>query len=74
MYKRQVAQDGIRTAIGLRNIAMKKSPAVTMDERPVRPPSATPAEDSTKVVTVEVPQIAPVVVAIASADVYKRQL
>lgn len=56
-------------ATGERNIAMKKNSAVNIEERPVRPPSATPAEDSTKVVTVEVPQTAPVVVAIASASI-----
>ena len=33
------------------------------------PPAATPAEDSTNVVTVEVPSIAPVQVAIASASI-----
>ena len=49
--------------------AMKKNSAVNIEESPVRPPSATPAEDSTKVVTVEVPQTAPVVVAIASASI-----
>ena len=38
----------------MRNIA-----AQATEVRPVRPPSATPAEDSTKVVTVEVPQTAP---------------
>ena len=39
-----------------------------MEARPVRPPSATPAEDSTNVVTVEVPQTAPQQVAMASAS------
>lgn len=34
--------------------------------KPVRPPSATPAEDSTNVVVVDVPKIAPADVAIAS--------
>ena len=38
-----------------------------MADMPVRPPSATPEADSTKVVTVEVPQTAPTVVAMASA-------
>ena len=50
-------------------MAMKKSAAVTIEDRPVLPPSATPEEDSTNVVTVDVPQIAPVVVAIASASI-----
>ena len=39
-----------------------------MADMPVRPPSATPEADSTKVVTVEVPQTAPAVVAMASAS------
>ena len=47
---------------------MKNSAAVAMEARPVRPPSATPAEDSTNVVTVEVPQTAPQQVATASAS------
>ena len=38
---------------------MKNSAAVAIEARPVRPPSATPAEDSTKVVTVDVPQTEP---------------
>ena len=63
-----MAAVGMREAMGLRNMAMKKSAAVAMAARPVLPPSATPAEDSTNVVTVEVPQIAPVVVAMASAS------
>ena len=41
---------------------------VTMLVRPVLPPSATPAEDSTKVVIVEVPRHAPTVVPIESAS------
>ena len=55
-------------ATGARNIAMKNRAAVTIEDRPVRPPSATPAEDSTNVVTVDVPQIAPQQVAMASAS------
>ena len=55
------------SATGLKNIAMKNNAAVTIAERPVLPPSATPDEASTNVVTVDVPQIAPVVVATASA-------
>ena len=47
---------------------MKNSAAVAMEARPVRPPSATPEEDSTNVVTVEVPQTAPQQVAMASAS------
>ena len=48
---------------------MKKNTAVDTAARPVRPPSATPAEDSTKVVTVEVPHTAPTVVATASENI-----
>ena len=49
-------------------MAIKNSAPVTMEDKPVLPPSATPAEDSTKVVTVEVPHTAPQVVATASAS------
>ena len=45
---------------------MKRRPVVKA-VRPVFPPSATPALDSTKLVTVEVPRHAPTVVPIASA-------
>ena len=62
-----VAHVGIRNAIGERNIATKKQIATIRDVRPVLPPSATPADDSTNVVTVEVPQTAPTTVAVASA-------
>ena len=55
-------------ATGARNIATKNRAAVTIEARPVRPPSATPAEDSTNVVTVDVPQTAPQQVAMASAS------
>ena len=61
-----VAQEGTKAAIGLRNIAIANRIATTKDVKPVLPPSATPAEDSTNVVTVEVPKIAPVQVAIES--------
>ena len=53
---------------------MKNITAVAMEARPVRPPSATPAEDSTKVVTVEVPQTAPAQVAQASASIARSML
>ena len=46
-----------------------EEPAVTSEENPVLPPAATPEEDSTNVVTVEVPKTAPVQVAIASASI-----
>ena len=45
----------------------RKSKAVVKAVRPVFPPAATPAEDSTNVVVVEVPRTAPEEVAIASA-------
>ena len=61
-----VAQEGISAAMGLKNIAIMKRTPTTKAVRPVLPPSATPAEDSTKVVTVEVPQMAPVQVAMES--------
>ena len=44
----------------------KNLQAVANEESPVLPPAETPAPDSTKVVTVEVPNIAPVQVATAS--------
>ena len=62
-----VAADGMSCAMGERNIATKKQIATTMETSPVLPPSPIPAEDSTNVVTVEVPQIAPTQVATASA-------
>ena len=52
---------------------MKNSAAVTIEVRPVRPPSATPEEDSTKVVTVEVPQTAPQHVASGAGAVERAQ-
>ena len=45
-----------------------KQIAVTKAVKPVFPPAATPDEDSTKVVTVEVPPMEPTQVAIASAS------
>lgn len=68
MSEAAVAQLGMSAAMGARNIAMKNIAAVKTEERPVLPPSAMPAEDSTKVVTVEVPQTAPKHVAAASAN------
>ncbi len=61
-----VANEGIARKIGDRNSETRKSSAVTMPVRPVRPPSATPEADSTKVVVVEVPSTAPAEVASAS--------
>ena len=56
--------------MGDRNIATIKQRPVISAVKPVLPPAATPAEDSTNVVTVEVPNIAPVVVATASASMH----
>lgn len=61
-----VANDGIVTNKGEKITATKNNNPVTTAVRPVRPPSATPADDSTNVVVVDVPRIAPADVAIAS--------
>ena len=53
---------------------MKKNAAVDIADRPVRPPSATPEEASTKVVTVEVPMTEPQQVAIASDSMARLTL
>ena len=63
-----VAAVGTRPRNGEATIATRNSTPVVKEVRPVRPPSETPAEDSTKVVTVEVPRTAPQAVAIASAS------
>ena len=62
-----VANDGIAVNTGAKNIESKNKNAVVIEVRPVLPPSATPADDSTTVVVVDVPNTAPAVVAIASA-------
>ena len=62
-----VAKDGMAMKIGANSMEIRNSTAVTTAVRPVLPPSATPAEDSTNVVVVEVPRIAPAEVATASA-------
>ena len=61
-----VAKAGMARKIGAKSSEMKKRNAVVSAVRPVRPPSATPEADSTKVVTVEVPKIAPKEVAMES--------
>ena len=61
-----VAKDGIARKIGDNSSDNPKRMAATREVSPVRPPSATPEALSTKVVTVEVPHIAPTVVPIAS--------
>src|SRR5690625_3974059 len=53
---------------GEKNSANKKSPPVTTEANPVRPPTPTPAVDSTKDVVVDVPNTAPATVAVESAN------
>ena len=62
-----VANDGIARKIGERNSDNPKRIADVIAVRPVLPPSVTPDALSTNVVTVVVPNTAPVVVATASA-------
>ena len=61
-----VADAGIIENTGKKKAAITKHAAVARAVRPVLPPSATPDDDSTKVVTVLVPTKAPIVVPIAS--------
>ena len=61
-----VANEGIATNIGASNVERRKSTAVVIAVRPVLPPALTPEADSTKVVIVDVPKMAPAVVAMAS--------
>ena len=63
-----VAKPGIAVKIGAKKMEIRNKSPVTTDDNPVRPPAATPAEDSTYVVVVEVPMIAPAEVAIASVE------
>ena len=58
-----VANDGIVINNGERTTETRNNKPVTAAVKPVRPPSATPAEDSTNVVVVDVPKIAPADVA-----------
>ena len=60
------AAEGTSKKRGLKKSAIKKMRAVVTDVRPVRPPSATPAVLSTKLVIVDVPSAAPTTVPIAS--------
>ena len=53
-------------AMGAMNMQARNSTPVVRAVRPVRPPASTPEADSTKVVTVEVPQQAPATVPTAS--------
>ena len=57
-----VPKDGIARKIGDNSSDNPKRMAAIREVSPVRPPSATPEALSTKVVTVEVPHIAPTVV------------
>src|SRR6056297_828267 len=58
---------GMAAASGTTASDSRNSTATTSATMPVRPPSSTPVADSTYVVTVEVPSIAPNVVPTASA-------
>lgn len=51
---------------GEKNNASKNKIPVTIEAKPVRAPAATPEDDSTYDVTVEVPKIEPAIVAIES--------
>ena len=62
-----MAKPGIARKSGARKIESRNSTAAVAAVRPVLPPAATPAEDSTKVVVVEVPKTAPTAVATESA-------
>ena len=62
-----VAAAGTRVTSGVINIQKAKHMAVTTVVSPVFPPASIPAKDSTKVLIFDVPIIAPVVVAVASA-------
>ena len=64
-----VAALGITVANGLKNRQNAKQIAVTTLARPVLAPAATPEADSTKVVQVDVPSIAPVTVEMESASI-----
>ena len=61
-----MANEGIAVNTGAKNIEIRKRNAVVSAVRPVLPPTATPAEDSTNVVVVDVPRTAPTVVATES--------
>lgn len=54
-----VAQGGMDAKMGAKKMEMKKQMPVTMEVRPVLPPSPMPAPDSTKAVTGGVPRRAP---------------
>ena len=60
------AAEGMKANSGNKKIDKKNNRVVIKEEKPVLPPAATPVPDSTKVVTVDVPKIAPDTVAIES--------
>ena len=62
-----VAAAGTALTKVLKNAARTKQRAVTTEVNPVRPPAPIPAALSTKVVVLEVPNNAPMEVAVASA-------
>ena len=63
-----VAAKGIALTKVARNALSTKQIAVTTEVRPVRPPAPIPEALSTKVVVLDVPKIAPMEVAVASAN------
>ena len=63
------ADEGMNANTGRTNIDNKNNADVVSAVSPVLPPAATPVPDSTKVVTVEVPSIAPAQVAIESESI-----
>ena len=63
-----VANAGIAKNIGEKNNAKKNRQPAVNAVKPVLPPSAMPADDSTKVVIVDVPKSEPAVVPTASAN------
>ena len=64
----EVTSTEITFTSGEKNIATKKQAAMTTDVKPVRPPTAIPADDSTLVAGVDVPKIAPMTPAAESAS------
>ena len=69
-----VAQGGMLAKIGAKKIERRKQAPVVMAVRPVRPPSAMPAPDSTKAVTGETPKSEPIEMLNASVQKAKVDL